>query len=217
MTTYRTRYGFTLIELLIVIGLLGGLAMLVLPRLSVDRNWAGDEALAPSEMMAIRRAYAAFEADCVPTTVDAQKIGQYGLEILMRYESSRGWSFPGSFDPARRKGWRGPYLEAQGTRTVYINENGQPLTGSGAMAEIPVVHDSRHGMNATGQAERYYRVLHEPKSGHLALVYIGANGMLECEPDPAATAGTSFYDAFRFHHRSVGNGYDDRIRPLGVE
>jgi prepilin-type N-terminal cleavage/methylation domain-containing protein len=211
------KRAFTLIELLIVIGLLGGLAMLVLPRLSVNRHWASDEALAPSEMMEIRRAYAAFEADCLPTTADAEKMAQYGLEILMRFESSRGWSFPESYDPARRKGWRGPYLEAQGTRTVYVNGIGQPLTGSGPTAQIPVVHDPRHGMDAAGQAERFYRVLREPTSGHLALVYIGANGTLECEPEPAATAETAFYDAFLNHHQVAGDGFDDIIRPLGVE
>lgn len=211
------RAGFTLIELLIVIGLLGALAVLVLPRIGSERGAALDRALAPSEMMDIRRAFAAFEADCVPTAADREIIGQYGLEILTIYEEARGWSFPAAFDPARGRGWRGPYLESQGTRTVYTEEDGQPLTGSGPTAAIPVVHDPRYAPNTPQSGERYYRVLRDPGGGRLALVYLGAGDSLDVEPSPEATEATPFHQAFINHHQAEGDGFENIIQPLGVQ
>ena len=70
MKMKRTEGGFTLMEMLIVIGLLGALVALILPRLTVQKTWAVDEAMSPAEMMEIRRAYAAFQADCIPTAAD---------------------------------------------------------------------------------------------------------------------------------------------------
>jgi prepilin-type N-terminal cleavage/methylation domain-containing protein len=229
----RIHGGFTLIELLIVIGLLGALATLVLPRLTVEKEWAVDESLAPKEMMDIRRAYAAFEADCVPTKGDRELIAKYGLEILMKYES-RGWSFPASFDPARGKGWRGPYIQQEGTRTVDVSLDTSPnpdvyrgQTTTGGDTDIPVILDPRHDTDAdTAEApreDRFYRVLYEPTSGHLALVYVGTkdqdgNGdLLDAKPDEDASAGDPFADCFVNHHQAEGDGYDDMIRPLSTQ
>ena len=75
------KAGFTLIELLIVIGLLGALTALVLPRLQVTKSWAVDESMAPAEMMDIRRAYAAFQADCLPTMSDQTHFARSGLRF----------------------------------------------------------------------------------------------------------------------------------------
>jgi prepilin-type N-terminal cleavage/methylation domain-containing protein len=216
LSSGRRSTGFTLIELLIVIGLLGALAVVVIPRIGGSREAALEQSLAPSEMMEIRRAFAAFQADCVPNAADRILIGQYGLEILMTFDESRGWSFPARFNPARGRGWRGPYLESQGRRTVYINESGQPLSGTGSTAIIPVVHDPRHTRNALNVAERFYRVLHEPTTGHLALVYLGVTDVLEAAPNSAATAATPFHEAFLNHHQTEDDGFSNILHPLGV-
>jgi prepilin-type N-terminal cleavage/methylation domain-containing protein len=176
MTTLRPRHGFTLMEMLIVIGLLGALVALILPRLTVQKTWAADESMAPAEMMEIRRAYAAFQADCMPTSNDAVQVSRYGLAILMTTNIAwaSSWSFPLTFDPHRGKGWRGPYLQREGTRTVYLDEDGQALTGSGPTAGIPVIHDPRHATDdATHAAEHFYRV--QTRTNALYLVYVGAD------------------------------------------
>jgi prepilin-type N-terminal cleavage/methylation domain-containing protein len=176
MKPYRTRPGFTLIELLIVIGLLGALVALVLPRLTVQKTWAVDESMAPAEMMEIRRAYAAFQADCLPTALDRTQIDRYGLAILMTTNIAwtTSWSFPLAFEPNRGKGWRGPYLQQEGTRTVYLDEAGQALTGSGPTNEIPVIHDPRHATDdATHAAQHFYRV--QMRTNTLYLIYVGAD------------------------------------------
>lgn len=177
--------GFTLMELLIVIGLLGALTMLVLPRLQVTKSWAADDSMAPAEMMDIRRAYAAFQADCLPTAADQTNFARSGLAILMttNLTGASGLSFPLEFDAQRGKGWRGPYLQPEGERNVYLHEEGQPTNGSGATATIPVICDPRYGMEAVRAGEHYYRVLR--RTNDLHLVYIGADGSLTNETDNA--------------------------------
>lgn len=170
--------GFTLMELLIVIGLLGALTALVLPRLRVTKSWAVEESMVPAEMMEIRRAYAAFQADCLPTVADKTNFARSGLAILMttNLTGAANLTFPLDFDPARGKGWRGPYLQREGERTVYLHEEGQPRTGSGATATIPVIHDPRHEMGGGGEGEYYYRVIRQ--TNELFLVYVGEDGSL---------------------------------------
>lgn len=168
--------GFTLIELLIVIGLLGALTALVLPRLMVTKTWAIDESMAPAEMIDIRRAYAAFQADCLPTFADQTNFIRSGLAILMttNLTGAENLTFPLEFDPARGKGWRGPYLQREGERTIYLHEEGQPTNGTGPTASIPVIHDPRYEMDATRAGEHYYRVIRQ--TNELFLVYVGEDG-----------------------------------------
>ena len=167
----KNTAGFSLIELLIVIGLLGALTMLVLPRLTITKTWAVDESLVPSEMMDIRRAYAAFEADCLPTCSDKTNFVRSGLAILMttNFIGASNLSFPLSFDPNRGKGWRGPYLQQEGSCNVNIHLPGQPTNGTDS---ILIIYDPRHDKDD----ERYYRVL--LRTNDLYLVYIGEDGVL---------------------------------------
>ncbi|NCC53434.1 MAG: type II secretion system protein [Spartobacteria bacterium] len=174
---------FSLIELLIVIGLLGALTMLVLPRLTVTKEWAVEDSLVPSEMMEIRRAYAAFQADCVPTLADKTNFVRSGLSVLMttNFPGASGLTFPWAFDTDRGKGWRGPYLQREGIRTVFINEQGQPTNGSGPTASIPVIHDPRYEMGGANVDHHYYRVLME--TNEVYLVYVGEDALLSTTND----------------------------------
>lgn len=157
--------GFTLIELLIVIGLLGALAALLLSNLSMDRTETLDTSIVQKEIHDIRRAFQRFHADCVPDQDDCKRITKYGLEILCKCDPARGWSFPVEWDVAKGKGWRGPYIEREGVRTVNIAatddiaKNGQP-EGGATTADIPVIC-TPYVNDDDGNTGDYYRVIPE--------------------------------------------------------
>lgn len=209
----HTRKGFTLIELLIVIGLLGAMAVLVLPRMSASKSWAVNESMVLAEMSTIRQAFARFAADCQPSSADFENFNTHGLAILMRSDvASLTWSFPLSYDARRGKGWRGPYLESESRRDIDPAQPGQPPTGA---VTVPVILDPRADMDSGSDLQRYYRVLREPTTGHLALIYIGENGVLDTVINPAATAASDFFESFLNHQQASPPG-DDLIRPLLV-
>lgn len=211
-STLRTRRGFTLIELLIVIGLLGAMAVLVMPRMTASKSQAVDESMVLAEMSTIRQAFARFAADCQPTSADFENFNTHGLAILMRSDvASLTWSFPLSYEARRGKGWRGPYLESESRRDIHPAQPGQPPT-TGAVT-VPVILDPRADMDSGPDLQRYYRVLREPATGHLALIYIGENGVLDTVINPAATAASDFFDSFLSHQQASPPG-DDLIRPL---
>ena len=114
--------GFTLIELLIVIGLLGALATLFLSNLSVTRDEVLDNSIVQKELADIQRAFQRFKADCLPTQADYKLISRYGLSVLMEHHASLGWDFD-KWDPARNRGWRGPYIHAEDTRQIDASIN----------------------------------------------------------------------------------------------
>ncbi|MFP4175962.1 MAG: type II secretion system protein [Candidatus Brocadiia bacterium] len=191
MKNYQTVQVFTLIELLIVIGLLGALATLVLPSFRVQRE-ESLEKIVKKEMADVQKAFQRFQADCVPQTSDYNLISRYGLEILAEYDDSRGWTFPDEWDPDRGKGWRGPYLQAEGTETVddsatggLPDDPGQPMDDNDT--DIPVVYTPFED-DSDGQPGDYYRVIPELNDTEdeiktLWLVFPSHSGELPDDPD----------------------------------
>lgn len=105
-----TSCGFTLIELLIVIGLLGALACLILPRFQVTKTDACEQ-LAISEMGEIQHAFVRFYNDCMPTNT-LSDWSDIGLAPLIE-RTGANYTFD-EYDPARNRGWRGPYAAKEG-------------------------------------------------------------------------------------------------------
>ena len=180
-------HAFTLIELLIVIGLLGALATLVLPRLTATRTEALDPVV-HKEMQDIRLAFQRFCNDVNPTDAQLGLFRQYGLAPLLRREIATAYSFA-EWDEERGRGWRGPYLGEEGTRDIASNGNGQDTPGG---ITIPVIQDP---YSENGSDGRFYRVLCRKDDGanwspeDLALVFVGR------EDDPAVGASaTSLLD-----------------------
>jgi prepilin-type N-terminal cleavage/methylation domain-containing protein len=159
--TRNGSLGFTLLELLIVVGLLAALAALVLPRVTARRTDVWDDSLVPQEMSRIRSAFDAFVCDCVPTSNDLVKVAASGLSILMEYDSDQDWSFPDAYDAERGKGWRGPYMTAEGT-----------------IDELPVILDPYYSDSLTNH---YYRV--EQSNAVTTLVFVGSDGEVDTEDD----------------------------------
>ncbi len=196
----RAGDGFTLIELLIVIGLLGALGALLLSNLGSNRTDTLDASIVQKELSDIQRAFQRFYADCVPGQVDLKHITKYGLAVLMDYEGflegGDTWSFPEGWDNARGKGWRGPYLENEGIRTVNIaatsgiaDNPAQPAVASGTTADIKVVCTPY--VNDDGCYEgSYYRVVPEVSGTNviqLWVVFPSHDGQLPASPGSPAS------------------------------
>ena len=166
------RLSFTLLELLIVIGMLGALAALILPHLAVAKTEAFDP-MVQTEMQDIRIAFQRFYNDVMPDEAQLDLFRKYGLAPLMQSELPGIYNFAG-WDPDRCRGWRGPYLESEGTRIIDANSDGQAPAESGI--SIPVILDP---YAKTDNDARYYRVLCGKKDvltydgSKLALVFIG--------------------------------------------
>ncbi|NLZ62444.1 MAG: hypothetical protein GX902_01430 [Lentisphaerae bacterium] len=188
------RLPFTLLELLIVIGMLGALATLILPHLAVAKTEAFDP-MVQTEMQDIRIAFQRFYNDVMPDEVQLELFRKYGLAPLMQSELPGIYNFAG-WDPDRCRGWRGPYLESEGTRIIDANSDGQAQAESGI--SIPVILDPY--AKADNDA-RYYRVLCGKKDSFtydpdkLALVFIGVendvlNTIVHDTPQTGATDWT---------------------------
>lgn len=169
----NTRLAFTLLELLIVIGMLGALAALILPHLAIAKIEAFDP-IVQTEMQDIRIAFQRFYNDVMPDATQLDLFRKYGLAPLMQSELPDGTKFAG-WDPDRCRGWRGPYLESEGTRVIDPNSDGQVLDATGGVS-IPVILDP---YSKTDGDARYYRVLCGKDAlgnydgSKLALVFIG--------------------------------------------
>lgn len=153
------RKAFTLIELLIVIGLLGALAAMFLTQMGGKKDEMIDNSVVQKELADIQRAFFRLHADCVlQSGGDYDKIVRYGLAVLM--QNSRNvqnddpkWLFSG-WDDDRGRGWRGPYITAEGYRAINDNSVGQDV-GS---VTIPVICTPNGEPDNTADPH-YYRVL----------------------------------------------------------
>lgn len=119
---YRNTAGLTLIELLMVVALLGALVGLVLPMYSGHRNSADDQ-IRVSEMHAIHEAFLRFYGDVMPTDAQLASLTNWHFAPLLATHAA--YSFM-EWDPARNRGWRGPYMHAEG---VWTNAASQVLPG----------------------------------------------------------------------------------------
>jgi prepilin-type N-terminal cleavage/methylation domain-containing protein len=178
MNTKRAA-GFTLIELIIVIGLLGALAAVMLPSLTVKRVESLQQ-IVDHDMAEIRHSFQRLYEDVVFQAGDLEGVRRYGLYPLMaRPESFYGWTIP-EYDAERSRGWRGPYAQQEGQRTVSSTSTGQALDAAGV--EVPVIEDP---FSSTGTDGHYYRVAAPPQQGggyvfrEMLLIFIGANGSLD--------------------------------------
>ncbi|MFW5803486.1 MAG: type II secretion system protein [Verrucomicrobiota bacterium] len=183
MNAARSGHAFTMIELLIVIGLLGALATLMLPSLKVTRTEAMDP-IVHKEMQDIRLAFQRFYQDVIPNDSELDAFRKYGLAPLMvtdvngiqfLEESKREW------DDDRQRGWRGPYLDPEGTRT---------LSG---VDDVPVILDP---YSDESDDEHFYRVLCPGSTGNwdydnLGLVFIGTDDADQLDTTPRTSPDTS--------------------------
>ncbi len=204
----RTTSAFTLIELLIVIGLLGALATIMLPTLSVKRVESLEQVVS-HDMAEIRGAFQRLYRDAVLSESDLDNVRRYGLHPLMeRPDGTHGGSAIPVFDAEKQRGWRGPYVEQEGRRDIdaALDAFGQPAGG----ASVPVILDPFSASTGDGH---YYRVV-APKntSGdyvyrEMLLVCVGPNGNLDITL-PTLTVGESL------DPESVAAGTDDTAMRL---
>lgn len=195
----RISQRFTLIELLIVIGLLGALAMLVLPGFAIRRAEAFDP-MVRHEMQDIRRAFQRFQRDVVPTVGQLDLFRQYGLGPLLAQEvaGAYGAAELPAWDEERRRGWRGPYLETQGSRRIDPTQPGQPVLASGGVV-VPVVLTPFSAADGDGH---FYRVLARRDNGvdwshrDLALVFVGPDQNATLDTVAVETPQTAWEDKY---------------------
>jgi type II secretory pathway pseudopilin PulG len=170
----RRTSAFTLIELIIVIGLLGALAAVMLPSLTVKRVESLQQVVG-HDMYEVRSAFQRFYHDCVPQPEDLENICDYGLEILTRApsECAGTWSFV-EYDPGKDKGWRGPYVEMEGERLINPDSVGQDRTGG--TVTVKVIEDPF----TDSDDGHYYRVVAPPVSTNPADGHVHKEMLIVC-------------------------------------
>jgi len=213
--------GFTLIELLIVIGLLGALATLVLSGLGASRTEAFNDALVQKELSDIQQAFQRFVLDCAPVRSDYALIAKYGLAPLMDpghggyLETGDAWSFDDTWNNARGRGWRGPYLEREGETAIDVTMAandipmvlGQVEAATGG-TEVPVVQTPYVNDQDSQQGGEYYRIIPEFDAAtgtvtQLWVVFPSESGAFTFTPTYATGVTESDLASFAYKRRLV--------------
>ena len=183
------RNNFSLIELLIVIGILGALVALVLPTLNTAEINAR-KTVADKEMADICKMFSKMYGDCALPNTDLANIAKDGLWILMQRTQPTGCNLAdqNEYDYDKGHGWRGPYVQKEGERSIDVSSaDGQETAGG---ITVPVIHDPYH---EKGESDKhYYRVMIPTGAGnekYIALVCVGSNGELESAGVDEVTAG----------------------------
>ena len=144
----------------------------------MTRDEVLDNSIVQKELADIQSAFQRFKADCAPTQEDYKLISRYGLSILGEYDSGLGWDFE-LWNSARNRGWRGPYIDFEGSRAIDATMNDGSSYGLSTKAQIqrsggvvvPVL-EMPYGFE---NGEDFYRVLPELNdSGRLTELYVVA-------------------------------------------
>ena len=168
---------YTLVELLLTITIIGIVSTIVVTQFSTSEQDA-NSIIRDIEMTEIQKAFIRFYDDCAPSDTELLEVGKYGLWCLTQAKNPHDLTTPWGthFDSLKNKGWRGPYINAEGSITIKdpATNPGQ-VKASGGTIKIPVI------LNPQGY---HYRVL-IPKSGpttfykNIVLVDPGSDGVLD--------------------------------------
>jgi type II secretory pathway pseudopilin PulG len=139
---------FTLIELLIVIGLLGMVALLILPQFAGTKSDA-IEPIIQSELSEIQRAFFRLKNDCNLQQNQYYIIAQLGVSALIEKPTD----LP-AWDTDRQRGWKGPYLNSEHIRDIDTTQIGQPEGNT----TVPVI---------LAPDNSYYRIIATNKNGNV--------------------------------------------------
>lgn len=191
--------GFTLMELLIVLGILGALAMVLLPGFTTNRQELLDDSVVQKELSDIQSAFQRMNADCVLQQADYQDLTRYGVAALM--EKGRLPSTASNWNADQGKGWRGPYLEEESTRVVDLGGNPVSTAAQSPKSggeEVPVVCTP----NAKGADDgHYYRIVADADGetvNQLWVVYPGAGGLMT---DDLKDPSSETFEAYKYKRR----------------
>jgi hypothetical protein len=161
--------GFSFVELLIALSLLAAMVYLALAFVPLTREEI-HSTVSEKEMTDIQSAFGRLAEDMVLNDVQLDDFGEYGVWGLMQSTHPDGGTDLSPWDPAQRRGWRGPYVAVEATARIDPTAPGQP---DGAV-EVPVLLDP-YGNR--------YRVLIPDAGGnrqqHLALISTGSDGELD--------------------------------------
>ena len=112
---------FTLIELLVVVFILGTMTMIILPSFE-NAEFDSKTEVASAELRLIQKAFLKFYYDVAASDTDLETIFDEGGYLILFSQTGGTMNFP-TYDPEYSKGWRGPYIENEGTTaTPTVND-----------------------------------------------------------------------------------------------